>query len=120
FADLGHPGGVHAPGLRLPPAQVNQLRHHGVLAHGLAVQAIRAHARPRTQIGIADNTQFYVPVIETPEHIAAAKKATREMNAMFLTAVMEGHYRHEYPAQEGANGPKVRLGRRSGGPWPDR
>ena len=110
FTDLGHQVGVHAPGLRLPPAEVNQVRHHGVLAHGLAVQAIRAHARRGTQVGLADNTQFHVPVMETPEHIAAAKKATREMNAMFLTAVMEGRYLDEYLAQEGANAPTVRAG----------
>jgi beta-glucosidase len=110
FTDLGHLQGIHAPGLQLPPAQVNQVRHHGVLAHGLGVQAIRAHAKPGTQVGIADNTTFYVPVIETPEHIAAAKKATREMNAMFLTAIMEGRYIDEYLAQEGANAPKVQPG----------
>jgi len=51
-----------------------------------------------------------VPVIETAEHIAAAKKATREMNAMFLTAIMEGRYIDEYLTQEGANAPKVQAG----------
>jgi beta-glucosidase len=110
FTDLGHLQGLHAPGLKLPPAQVNQVRHHGVLAHGLGVQAIRAHAKAGTRIGLADNTTFYVPVIETPEHIAAAKKATRENNAMFLTAIMEGRYIDEYLAQEGANAPKVQAG----------
>jgi beta-glucosidase len=110
FTDLGHLQGIHAPGLQLPPAQVNQVRHHGVLAHGLGVQSIRAHAKPGTQVGIADNTTFYVPVIETPEHIAAAQKATREMNAMFLTAIMEGRYIDEYLTQEGANAPKVQAG----------
>jgi beta-glucosidase len=110
FTDLGHKKGEHAPGLKLPPAGVNQVRHHGVLAHGLAVQAIRAHAKAGTQVGIADNTEFYVPVIETPEHIAAATKATREQNAMFLTAIMEGRYIDEYLQQEGANAPKVQAG----------
>ena len=110
FTDLGHMQGIHAPGLHLPDAQANQVRHHGVLAHGLAVQAIRAHAKPGTRVGIADNTTFYVPAIETPEHIAAAKNATREMNAMFLTAIMEGRYIDEYLAQEGANAPKVQPG----------
>ncbi|WP_010188076.1 GH1 family beta-glucosidase [Sphingomonas sp. PAMC 26605] len=110
FTDIGHQEGRHAPGLKLPPAQVNQVRHHGVLAHGLAVQSIRAHAKAGTKVGIADNTTFYVPVIETPEHIAAAKKATRENNAMFLTAIMEGRYIDEYLAQEGANAPKVQAG----------
>lgn len=72
FTDLGHLQGIHAPGLKLAPAEVNQVRHHGVLAHGLGVQAIRAHTPAGTRVGIADNTSFYVPVIETPEHIAAA------------------------------------------------
>jgi beta-glucosidase len=110
FTDLGHLQGIHAPGLKLGPADVNQVRHHGVLAHGLAVRAIRAHSKAATQVGIADNTTFYVPVIETAEHIAAAKKATREQNAMFLTAIMEGRYIDEYLVQEGANAPKVQAG----------
>ena len=110
FTDQGYVEGIKAPGLKLSRAEGNQVRHHGVLGHGLAVQAIRAHARAGTQVGIADNTTFYVPVIETPEHIAAAKKATREMNAMFLTAIMEGRYIDEYLVQEGANAPKVQAG----------
>ena len=110
FTDLGHLQGVHAPGLKLDPAGVNQVRHHGVLAHGLGVQAIRAHAVSGTQIGLADNTSFQVPVMETPEHIAAAKKATRIENAMFLTAIMEGRYIDEYLASQGAAAPKVQPG----------
>jgi beta-glucosidase len=110
FTDLGHQVGIHAPGLKLPPAEVNQVRHHGVLAHGLGVQAIRAHARPGTQVGIADNANIFVPAIETPEHIAAAKKAMRESNAMFLTAVMEGRYIDSYLEAEGRNAPKVQAG----------
>ena len=110
FTDLGHLQGIHAPGLKLPQAQANQVRHHGVLAHGLGVQAIRSHARAGTQVGIADNITTYVPVIETPEHIAAARKATREMNAMFLTAIMEGRYIDEYLAEQGAAAPRVQAG----------
>jgi beta-glucosidase len=110
FTDLSHQVGIHAPGLKLPPAEVNQVRHHGVLAHGLGVQAIRAHAKPGTQVGIADNATFFVPVIETPEHIEAAKRATRDANAMFLTAILEGRYIDSYLAGEGANAPKVQAG----------
>ncbi len=86
FTDLGHMVGIHAPGLKLPQGQVNQVRHHGCLAHGLGVQAIRANAKAGTEVGIADNASIFVPVIETPEHIEATKKAMREENAMFLTA----------------------------------
>ena len=110
FTDIGHQEGRHAPGLQLPQAEVNQVRHHGVLAHGLGVQAIRAHARAGTQVGLADNTNIYMPVIETPEHVRAAQTATREENAMFLTAIMEGRYTDRYLQTQGAAAPKVREG----------
>jgi beta-glucosidase len=110
FTDLSHMQGIHAPGLKLPPADVNQVRHHGVLAHGLAVQAIRAHAKAGTQVGLAENPTMWVPVIETPEHIEAARKATRDDNAMFLGAVMEGKYIDSYLESAGANAPKVQPG----------
>ncbi len=106
FVDIGYKEGRHAPGLKLPPAQVNQVRHHAVLAHGLAVQAIRAHAKPGTKVGLAENASACVPVIETPEHIAAAAKAYREVNAGYLTAVMEGRYTDAYLAHHGSAAPK--------------
>jgi len=110
FTDLGHMSGIHAPGLKLPPAERNQVRHHGVLAHGLGVQAIRANAKRGTQVGLADNSNFFVPVIETPEHVEAARTATREENAMFLTAIMEGRYLDSYLQREGNAAPKVQVG----------
>ena len=110
FTDLSYKNGQFAPGLRLPAAQVNQVRHHGILAHGLAVQAIRANSRSGTQVGLAENATVYVPVIESPEHIEAARRATREGNAPFLTAVMEGKYTDGYLEREGANAPKVEAG----------
>src|SRR3712207_2084332 len=33
-----------APGIDVGPGEIHQVRHHAVLGHGLAVQAIRAHA----------------------------------------------------------------------------
>lgn len=42
FTDLGHVSGIHAPGLKLPPAEANQVRHHAVLGHGLGCrQSVR-------------------------------------------------------------------------------
>jgi beta-glucosidase len=110
FTDLGYKKGQFAPGLKLPDAQVNQIRHHAVLAHGMAVQAIRANGKSGTQIGLAENATVYVPVIEDPEQIEAARRATREENAPFLTAVMEGKYTDGYLQREGANAPKVEAG----------
>ena len=107
FTDLSYQIGQFAPGLKLAAAQVNQIRHHGLLAHGLGVQAIRANSSSGTQVGLAENPKVYVPVIESAEHIEAAKRAFREENAPFLTAVMEGKYTDGYIEREGANAPRV-------------
>jgi beta-glucosidase len=106
FTDLSHAAGELAPGLRLEPKARNQVRHHGLLAHGLAVQSIRASAPADVLVGLAENPQPAVPVMETPEHIAAAQKAMRLLNAPFLTAIMEGAYAPEYLQAEGANAPR--------------
>jgi beta-glucosidase len=57
-------------------------------------------------VGLAENAEACAPVIETSEHIAAARKAMREENAGYLTAVMEGKYTDAYLAHHGANAPK--------------
>ena len=110
FTDLGYRYGQFAPGMKLPAAEANQVRHHGILAHGLGVQALRANTPSGTQVGLAENANVYVPVIETPEHITAAQKATRDGNAPFLTTLMEGKYPESYLREEGANAPKVEPG----------
>ena len=106
FVEWGYGTGLLAPGLKLPPARLNQVRHHAVLAHGLAVQAIRASARPGTKIGPAENIVAGVPIIETPEHIAAAERYTREINAGYLTVMLEGRYTDAFLSSCGADAPK--------------
>jgi len=106
FVELGYRIGIHAPGLMLPPGRFNQTRHHSVLGHGLAVQAIRANAKPGTKVGLAENMNICVPVIETTQHIAAATRATRELNAQYMTVIQEGKYTEAYLAAAGANAPR--------------
>ena len=106
FTDEGYGSGSKAPGKRLAAAQVYQVRHNAVLAHGLGALAIRAAGKSGTRVGIAENASVCVPVIETADHIAAAQKAMREVNAPFLTAVLEGRYLDSYLSALGANAPK--------------
>jgi beta-glucosidase len=117
FVDVGHRGidtvvdGKKtrielAPGLRLSNARLNQVRHHAVLAHGLSVQAIRANGKPGTKCGPADNLGTAVPAIETPDNIKAAEIATREINAGYLTVILEGKYTDAYLAAAGKDAPK--------------
>jgi beta-glucosidase len=95
----------NAPGLKLAPAELNQVRHHAVLAHGLAVQAIHARGKG-TQCGPADVLSCAVPLIETEEHIQAAQNATRELNAPFLTVILEGMYTDAYLKEADSDAPK--------------
>lgn len=106
FVELGHARGTHAPGLKLDAARVAQLSHYAVLGHGLAVRAIRAQAANGTKVGIADNVIAATPVIESREHIEAARKAMREENAMYLTVVQEGRYTDQYLKRLGAGAPR--------------
>jgi beta-glucosidase len=106
FVELGYGTGVHAPGLKLPLKELAQVRHYAVLGHGLAVEAIRAHAKPGTKVGFADNLTAVAPMIESAEDIQAAKTATREENAMYGTVIREGRYTDAYLKKLGADAPK--------------
>jgi beta-glucosidase len=97
--------GFDAPGLTLPQKEINQVRHHVALGHGLAVQAIRAHGRSGTKVGPAENIEVCIPAIETPANIRAAEIATRELNAGYLTAILEGKYTEAFLAYAGGNAP---------------
>jgi beta-glucosidase len=106
FVEHGHNSGVFAPGLKLDRARLNQVRHHAVLAHGLAVQAVRASGRRGTKLGPAENIATALPAIETVENIRAAELATRELNAPYLTVMLEGRYTDAYLANAGADAPR--------------
>jgi len=106
FLEVGYRWGVHAPGLKLTGSRLNQTRHHAVLGHGLAVQAIRANAKSGTKVGIAENITIPVPAIETLSNVIAAERAMREMNAPYLTVIMEGKYTDWYLKSEAENAPK--------------
>ena len=94
-----------APGVSVSDAELKQVRHHAVLGHGLAVQAIRAQGPEGTKVGFAENIRVAVPVLDTPEHVRAAEAATRERNAGFMTVMMEGRYTDDYLASAGGTTP---------------
>jgi len=106
FTFLGYGSGIFAPGLKLDTKTVNQTIHNGALAHGYAVQAIRANAKQPVKVGVVENTPACVPVIETPEHIAAAKTAFRFKEANRLTLMQEGRFPEEWLKEVGADAPE--------------
>jgi beta-glucosidase len=106
FLDKGYGADpeLFAPGKIVSRKVLNQARHHAVYGHGLAVQALRASC-PGAAVGIAENTPACVPVRETPEDIAAAREAMRELAGMYLTPIMEGAYHPGYLEKQGTDAP---------------
>jgi beta-glucosidase len=108
FVDRGCGAGreTFAPGKVVSKQALAQSRHNACLAHGLAVQAIRASASKAPLCGLAENMPAAVPLIEEPEHIAAAKTAFRELTGEYLTPIFEGKYHPAYLETMGGDAPK--------------
>ena len=106
FVHLGYGIGPDAPGLKLPQPELNQVRHNVALGHGLAVQAVRAHGRAGPRSVRQRTSSVCIPAIETPANIRAAEIATRELNAGYLTVMLEGKYTDAFLAYAGRNAPK--------------
>ena len=117
FVDMGHQGieltvrgkPVRielAPGLSLQAGELNQVAHHAVLAHGLAVQSIRARGSADIKVGPADVLFSAVPLIDAPNHVAAAKAATRSYNWRFLDVMLSGRYSDDYLVSAGSDAPR--------------
>ena len=92
FVDLGYSQGVFAPGRRENPRTVRQAIHHVLLAHGLGMQALRAHAKADAQLGIVLNPALVWPDRETPLHYAAAEACWAEENDWWVLPMTQGHY----------------------------
>ncbi len=66
--------GEHAPGLKCPVTDTFLMAHHVMMAHGKAVQAMRAAAKQPIQIGYAPTGSMAYPASNREEDIEAAKK----------------------------------------------
>lgn len=103
----------HAPGTVVRRSQeVWQTSHHALLAHGLGCQAIRAATPQPCHVAIVDNFQVAVPIIETPEHIAAAQKAMPRawLNGGILYPLLTGAYSSELLSDLGRDAPEIQPG----------
>lgn len=90
--ELGYRDGTHAPGLHEKPAVLRQVAHHLLLAHGLAVSAVRQESQAPAQIGLADNSAVKIPHTSSTEDTTAAQIAWRAENALWLDPLFRGQY----------------------------
>ena len=117
FVGLGHLYGVHAPGDQLGFAQVLRAAHHVLLAHGKAVQTIRAHAQKPCQVGFAPLGDIRIPATDRPEDIQAARQAMFAVtqrnfwqNTWWMDPVYAGHYPEDGLQLFGAEMPPIKAG----------
>jgi beta-glucosidase len=89
-AYLGYASGEHAPGLQEPRSALAAL-HHQHLAHGLAVQELRA--RGAASIGLTLNLTTAIPNdASDPVDLDAARRIDALWNRAFLDPILRGSY----------------------------
>ncbi len=89
-AFLGYGIGLHAPG-RSDTAAFLSATHHLLLAHGLALQALRA-ADPATKVGITLNLSPAVAISDRQADRDAAVRLDGQQNRLFLDPLLRGEY----------------------------
>ena len=89
---LSHFLGHHAPGLRDIRAAARAM-HHVLLAHGRAIQAMRALGQKN--LGAVMNFEYAEPADASPEAAAAARTYDAIYNRWFMGGVFERRYPEE-------------------------
>jgi beta-glucosidase len=88
---LGYAAGVHAPGTVAPGAAV-AAAHHLLLAHGLAVEALRSSVRDDAEIAITLNPYPVVAAGRTDADRDAARRVDGVANRLWYDALLRGRY----------------------------
>jgi beta-glucosidase len=116
YIGAGHQDGRHAPGDKLRLDEVLRAAHHTLLAHGRAVQAIRATTRQPCRIGYAPVGVAKMPASSSPADLDAAKKRTFAVtgalwnNAWWMDPVYLGRYPEDGLRAFGASAPMPQRG----------
>jgi beta-glucosidase len=108
-AFLGYATGEHAPGIRNLRLAM-QATHNTLLAHGQALQAIRAAGDAHTQAGITLNMGINLPATDSAEDRAAADAAFDANYELFTLPVFTGYYSDRMIEAAGNDAPDVRAG----------
>jgi beta-glucosidase len=88
---LGYAGGVHAPG-RVDAGAAVAAAHHLLLAHGLAVDALRAVLPAGAEVAITLNPYPVVAMTDRSEDADAARRVDGVANRLWYDAVLRGCY----------------------------
>ncbi|MGH9476392.1 MAG: GH1 family beta-glucosidase [Terriglobales bacterium] len=121
FIGGGYVAGLQAPGLKLARSAALAAAHNVLIAHGLAVQALRAAAPRPLQISLAHDLSPALPL--APSDTAAARAATFasplehfdaahwwDENAWWFDPVYRGAYPDSAVVALGPDAPVIRAG----------
>ena len=103
----GYLSGEHAPGEQ-DPLKAKQVAHNLMVAHGLAVQAIRS-IDPNLNIGIVLNQWMSDAADDDPRSVRNAESAWNRSETTFLHPIFKGYYHPEFVEFAGGL-PEVQVG----------
>jgi len=112
FIGKGYGDGYFAPGRTVDGQSLNQAYHHALLAHGLGVRAVREHGGTGAIVGLVHNhlPAPPIPVIETEEHIDAARTVYERENRHLMDPLFRGRYADAFFDEEMDDAPVVADG----------
>ena len=118
YLGAGHFEGRHAPGLQLTFKEILLGGHHTLLAHGKAVQAIRARSKQPCRVGYAPVAMSKMPLDpQSAVDIAAARQQmfsvateTTWTNTWWMDPVFLGTYPEDGLRLYGSKAPTPRAG----------
>ena len=88
---LGYGAGIHAPGIQSPLSALSAT-HHLLLAHGLALQRMRASPHGDNRLGITLNLSPVRPASEDGADTEAARRVDGNVNRLYLDPLFRGSY----------------------------
>jgi beta-glucosidase len=109
MAQDGYVSGAHAPGIKDNWKMARQVIHNLKVAHGLAVQAIRA-INPALEVGIVLSQWGVDPASDDPDDVAAADHVWNSGETGFLHPIFRGYYHPEWIDAAGETMPEVKPG----------
>lgn len=112
FIGHGYGTGEFAPGLRVDRRRLNQGYHHGLVAHGHAVDVVRGLGGRGSFVGLPHNhlPAPPVPVVASGADLDAARAYYERTNRHLMSPLFRGHYDEAFLREAGDDAPVVAPG----------
>jgi beta-glucosidase len=112
FIGNGYGNGYFAPGKQVDAKALNQAYHHGLLAHGHAVAAVRAWGGSKARVGLVHNhlPAPPIPITSSAADVGSARIEYERTNRQLMGPVFLGEYPEAFLAEAGKDAPAIEPG----------